>query len=261
MCVAPQQLHSRSVPQDLTYYDNFTLPEMAETDNNIIVIQQTAATHYIIDGLDDQLANGCDGDDNEILNTPLLSKSTTAVCLFCVIPTMSMICILIFILETIAISKSENNRYPQGVDAEEGATMTPEDYYTWISKRKDLQRNSTKEEDKFLANNKRQVWTWIGVSVLISSILMVLSTKVMLLLLTKNRFLCCSTSGHESKRSTAGTAAAATTATKGKAEKNRKKKRCHYKNPMLMGSLLLSMMGTLLVVMGHVLLASGKPVK
>jgi len=247
------------VPEDLTYYDNFTLPEMPEPNNNIIVIQ-TPATYYTIDGLDP--ANGGDNDDDdEAVDRPLLSKSTTRACLFYVIPTMSLICIFIFILETIAISKSDNNGFPQGMDEKDGATMTPEDYYTWISKRKNLQsRNSANDEDKLLTNNKSHIWTWIGASVLISSILMVLITKA-LLLLTKN-CCCCATSVHESKMSvcTAVVAAATAATTKGKAQKEKKKKRCHYKNPLLMGSLLLSMVGTWLIVMDQVLLASGRPV-
>jgi len=215
------------VPQDLTFYENFTLPEMAEPNNNIVVIQ-TPGRYYTVDGMDP--AND-DDDDEEVTDQPLLAKSTTRACLFCVIPAVSLICILLYIFETVAISKSDNNGFPQGVDEKYGATMTPVDYYAWIGNKTKGRKSANEDDDEatWLTNNKRHIWTWIGTSLVISSVLTVLIMKILLSLFTKCRCCCYVKSVPDTKISSdtdhVTTATAAVAASKGKDQKAKMKKR------------------------------------
>jgi len=221
MCA--QQLHSRSVPQDLSLYENFTLPEMPEPNNHIVVIQ-TPARYYTVDGMDP----ADEDDDEQITDQPLIAKSTTRACLFCVIPAVSLVCVLLYIFEAVAISKSDNNGFPPGIDEKDAATMTPVDYYAWIC-------NKTKgdgDDGTWLANNKRHIWTWIGASLVISSVLTVLIMK-MLLLFAKCGCCCFVTSVPDTKLSSdredhviaATKASAAVAASKEKDQKAKMKKR------------------------------------
>jgi len=245
------QLHSQAIPQDLTYYDAFTLPEMPEpATNNVKVVVQTPVT-YTIDGLD---ATAQD-DDDAVTEPARLSKRTTRACLFYLIPALSLVCIFIYAMEMIAISRADNNGLPEGMDQKYGVTMTPTDYYEWISKKKHMLQDKNSGNDDASLTVKNHIWTWVGASVLASSILILLVARVMLML-KKKCSSCCTTSMDQPKPSTCATAGA-------QAKKSKKKKHHHYhqtRNPILMGSLVMGMMGTWIIFMDQVALAYGKPV-
>jgi len=168
------------VPEDLSLYDNYTLPEIGPEPSNHVIVIQTPAKYYTIDGMDPAAA---DEDDEEITDQPLIAKSTTRACLFGVIPAVSLICVLLYIFEAVAISKSDNNGFPPGINEKDAATMTPLDYYAWID-------SKTKGNGTWLSDNKTHCWTWIGTSLVISSVLMVLIMKISMLF-AKHGYCCC----------------------------------------------------------------------
>ena len=252
------QLHSQAIPQSLNnpYYDAFTVAEMPEETVNMKIVVQTPA-RYIIDGLDIVAQDDDDDDDDAFTEPAHLQPGTTRTCLFCFIPTLSLACIFIFAMEMIAISKSDNNGFPAEMDQQEGATMTPTDYYQWIdanNKKKHMSQDKNSGNNDTSPTVKNHMWTWVGGALLASAILLLLLARGILMLQKK----CSATSvSNQTKPSATATATAQVTISSKK-----KKKRPYHQtnNPILMGSLLMGMVGTWIIFMDQVALAYGKPV-
>ena len=146
------QLRVHAVPEDLSIYNEFNINGMEDT--SVRVVAQTPMTRYVIDGMD-----AAQDDTPSIMEPADISNRTVGIILFWVVPLLSLVCMLIYIMEMVTIRVYDNHGLPEGMDSKQGRTrITPEDYYQWIGKRQIEASN----DDTHSLQPKNYMWTWIG---------------------------------------------------------------------------------------------------
>ena len=103
------QLKVHAVPEDLSHYDQFTTEGIEES--NIRVVEQAPLQRYVIDGMDT-----AQDDSSSVMEPVHMSNRTISLMLFCVIPMLFLLCIIIYIMDMVTIRMHDNNGLPEGMD-------------------------------------------------------------------------------------------------------------------------------------------------
>ena len=100
------QLRVHAVPEDLSIYNEFNINGMEDT--SVRVVTQMPMARYVIDDMD-----AAQDDTPSIMEPADISNRTVGIILFWVVPLLSLVCMLIYIMEMVTIRVYHNHGLPE----------------------------------------------------------------------------------------------------------------------------------------------------